>query len=93
MAYRVLCILVAFLNRVGFNGLPYAKVAWSLKKAKGSIWSSVGARVKAPKPYSPLLLGTTVVPFFPFCLGVSLLKLNSRKKDTLSIKGLLGNLA
>ena len=38
MAYSVLCVLVAFLNRVGFNGLPHAKVAWSLKKAKGSIW-------------------------------------------------------
>ena len=37
-------------------------------------------------------LGTPVVPFFPFYLGVSLLKLNSRKKDALIIKGLLGNL-
>ena len=37
-------------------------------------------------------LGTPVVPFFPFYLGVSLLKLNSRKKGTLIIMGLLGNL-
>ena len=37
-------------------------------------------------------LGTPVVPFCPVYLGVSLLKLNSRKKGTLVIKGLLGNL-
>ena len=37
-------------------------------------------------------LGNPVVPFYPFYLGVSLLKLNSRKKGTLIIKGLLGNL-
>ena len=36
--------------------------------------------------------GTPVVPFCPFHLGVSLLKLNSRKKGTLIINGLLGNL-
>ena len=36
-------------------------------------------------------LGTPVLPLFPFYLGVSLLKLNSRKEATL-IKGLLGNL-
>ena len=35
------------------------------------------------------LLGTPVVPFCPFYLGVSLLKLNSRKKGTLIINGLL----
>ena len=38
------------------------------------------------------ILGTPVEPFFPFYLGVSLLKLNSRKKGTLFMKGLLGNL-
>ena len=38
------------------------------------------------------MLGTPVVPFRPFYLGVSLLKLNSRKKGTLIINGLLGNL-
>ena len=37
-------------------------------------------------------LGTPVVPFCPFCFGVSLLKLNSGKKGTLIINGLLGNL-
>ena len=37
-------------------------------------------------------LGSPVVPFCPFCLGVSLLKPNIRKKGTLIIKGLLGNL-
>ena len=37
-------------------------------------------------------LGTPVVPFFPFYFGVSLLKLNSRKKGTLIIMRLLGNL-
>ena len=33
------------------------------------------------------LLGILVVPFCPFCLGVFLFKLNSRKKGTLIIKG------
>ena len=39
-----------------------------------------------------LNLGTPVVPFYPFCLGVSLFKQNSRKKGSLNIYGLLGNL-
>ena len=39
-----------------------------------------------------LKLGTPVVPFCPFYFGVSFLKLNSRKKGTLIINGLLGNL-
>ena len=34
------------------------------------------------------LLGSTVVPFCPFWFGVSLLKPNSSKKGTLTIKGL-----
>ena len=42
----------------------------------------------APAPF----LGTPVVHFFRFYFGVSLLKLNMRKKGTLIIKGLLGNL-
>ena len=37
-------------------------------------------------------LGTPVVPFCPFYLGVSLLKLNTRKKGTLIFKWLLGKL-
>ena len=37
-------------------------------------------------------LGTPVVPFSPFYLRVSALKLNIWKKGTLLIKGLLGNL-
>ena len=37
-------------------------------------------------------LGSPVVPFSPFCYGVSLLKPNSSKKGTFIIKGLLGNL-
>ena len=40
----------------------------------------------------PPFEGTPVVPFCPFCLGVSLLKQNSRHKGTLIIYGLLGNL-
>ncbi len=39
-----------------------------------------------------LVLGTPYVPFFPFYLGVSLSKLDSRKIGTLVINGLLGNL-
>ena len=38
------------------------------------------------------MLGTTVVPFCPLYFGASLLRLNSRKKGTLIIYGLLGNL-
>ena len=38
-------------------------------------------------------LGSPVVPFYPFSFWVPLLKPNSRKKDTLIVKGLLGNLA
>ena len=47
-----------------------------------------------PRGCGPSLrnLGTPVVPFCPFYFGVSLLKLNSRKKGTLIINGLLGNL-
>ena len=41
---------------------------------------------------APGRLGFPVVPFCPFYLGVSLLKPNIRKKGTLIIKGLLGNL-
>ena len=45
------------------------------------------------RPAGPLLgLGTSIVSFFPFYLGVSLLRFNARKKGTLIIKGLLGNL-
>ena len=40
----------------------------------------------------PGRLGTPVVPFVPFYMGVSLVKLNTRKKGILIIKGLLGNL-
>ena len=45
---------------------------------------------------SPMLpeaaqLGTPVVPVFPFCFEVFLLKLNIREKGNLIIKGLLGN--
>ena len=39
------------------------------------------------------VLGTPVVPFFSFLIwGVSLLKLRSREKGTLIIKGLLSDL-
>ena len=37
-------------------------------------------------------LGTPVVPFSPFHFGVSLFKLSIRKKGTLIVKQLLGNL-
>ena len=38
------------------------------------------------------VLGFVVVPFYPFSFWVPLLKPKSRKKGTLIIKGLLGNL-
>ena len=41
---------------------------------------------------STIHLGALVVPFPLFCFGDPLLKLNSRKKGTLIIMGLLGNL-
>ena len=47
------------------------------------------------QPSSPpglLSLGSPVVPFYPFSFWAPLLKPNSRKKATLIIKGLLGNL-
>ena len=37
-----------------------------------------------------LVLSTPVVPFCPFCWGVSLLKLKSRKKSTLMLMGYWG---
>ena len=37
------------------------------------------------------MLGNSVVPFFPFDLRDSVLKLNIRRKGTLIVKGLLGN--
>ena len=46
---------------------------------------TVGLRVNG-------VLGSPVVPFYPFLWGGPLLKPNSRKKGTLIIKGLLGNL-
>ena len=49
--------------------------------------------VKAAMKFGRILgLGTPVVPFCPLYFGVSLLKLNSRKKGTLVIDGLLENL-
>ena len=47
------------------------------------------------QPSSPpglLSLGSPVVPFYPFSFWAPLLKPSSRKKATLIIKGLLGNL-
>ena len=58
---------------------------------------TIDQRVRAEKrkvvePCRSLLLGTPVVPFYPFHFGVSLCKQNSRKKGTVIFKGLLGNL-
>ena len=39
-----------------------------------------------------ICLGSPVEPFYPFSFWVPLLKPNSRKKGTLIVKGLLGNL-
>ena len=47
---------------------------------------------KVPTARAPSKLGSPVVPFYPFSFWVPLLKPNSRKKGTLIIKGLLGNL-
>ena len=44
------------------------------------------------EPLGLVFLGSPVVPFYPFSFWVPLLKPNSRKKGTLIIKGLLGNL-
>ena len=42
--------------------------------------------------YRETFLGSPVVPFYPFSFWVPLLKPNSKKKGTLIVKGLLGNL-
>ena len=44
------------------------------------------------KTHYVVILGAPVVPFYPFSFWGPLLKPNSRKKGTLIIKGLLGNL-
>ena len=44
----------------------------------------------SPRPFEGL--GSPVVPFCPFYLGVSVLKPNIWKEGTLIVKGLLGNL-
>ena len=58
--------------------------------------TSVGGGAEHIKGYISnsrlLLLGSPVVPFYPFSFWVPLLKPNSRNKGTLIIKGLLGNL-
>ena len=52
-----------------------------------TIKKHLGASIKS----GVLFLDTPVVPFCPFYFGVSLLKLNSRKKGALIVNGLLGN--
>ena len=54
------------------------------------MWRRVSLGVFVGKLFAHI--GSPVVSFFPFYLGVSLLKLNSRKKGTLIFKGLPGNL-
>ena len=50
-----------------------------------------GSVTLSPRPLG-ICLGAPAVPFYPFSFWVPLLKPNSRKKGTLIIKGLLGNL-
>ena len=44
------------------------------------------------RSHTRVLLGSPVVPFYPFSFWAPLLKPNRRKKGALIIKGLLGNL-
>ena len=60
-------------------------------------WGNIGIMEKKMETtirglYRGLGFRATVVPFAPFCFGVSLLKLKIRKKGTRIIKGLLWNL-
>ena len=54
--------------------------------------SNLAQRVPAGTCVGSPVIGAPVVPFYPFSFWVPLLKPNSRKKGTLIIKGLLGNL-
>ena len=55
---------------------------------RGSLFNVCEAHIVTWKA----ILGTPVVPFCPFYFGVSLFKLNRRRKGTLIMNGLLGNL-
>ena len=59
---------------------------------KARVWSVLNLRVGGAALEANRILGSPVVPFYPFSFWVPLLKPNSRKKGTLTIKGLLGNL-
>ena len=64
------------------------------------MWAGGGVGTRSQVPFRPAallsrvdaLLGSPVVAFYPFSFWVPLLKPNSRKKGTLIIKGLQGNL-
>ena len=61
-----------------------------MQRMLAAISAQQGGRVS--RVLDAVFLSIWVVPFCTFYLGVSLSKLNSRKKGTLIIKGLLANL-
>ena len=78
------------LEGLGLRGLRFRVWGvWDLwrVRARGSTASGLGLSFVLV-----LRLGSPAVPFYPFSFWVPLLKPNSRKKGTLIIKGLLGNL-
>ena len=64
-----------------------SRVEASIAQFKGSVYLDM-AHIRWLSRF--LCLGTPVVPFILFFLGVSLLKLNNMRKGTLIIKRLLG---
>ena len=70
--------------RIRGQGLDFG--FWGLRFLGSAFWDK-------PVPSRRPKLGAPVVPFYSFSSWVPLLKPNSRKKGTLIIKGLLGNLA
>ena len=66
----------------GVEGVKRLGVGRVERGCRGGIGWSSGFR----------FLATSVLPFLPFCFGVSLLDLNIRKMGTLIMKWSLGNL-
>ena len=83
------------VGQVRVCGPPWSCAAWGYlaypKALRTHILRLLGRKTISYKVFGPFL-GSPVVPFYPFSFWVPLLKPNSRKKGTLIIKGLLGNL-
>ena len=94
------CVLkegLKLLKPRGFRSLGFSFRAlhsedhWLLSHLRGRAFLQVPA-YRRPQMPGVSWLGTQVVPFSQYLFKVSLFKLNIRKKGTLTLKGLLGNL-